>query len=68
MEADVDLCSAYFDLQAKEKDMERVAQLLQVRMEIPFPTTGISKHSNPLHADSPRRDSTDERCPQEQAA
>lgn len=33
MEADVDLCSAYFDLQAKEKDMERVAQLLQTLLD-----------------------------------
>ncbi|KIO25022.1 hypothetical protein M407DRAFT_211329 [Tulasnella calospora MUT 4182] len=33
MEADVDLCSAYFDLQAKERDMERVAQLLQTLLD-----------------------------------
>ncbi|KAG8982728.1 hypothetical protein FRB90_006617 [Tulasnella sp. 427] len=34
MEADVDLCSAFFDLLAKQEDMARVARLLQVGVSI----------------------------------
>lgn len=60
MQADVDLCGAYFELQEKHEDMNAIARLLQVRPWLrPAPESRVL--TDPSTTELARIDEADQR-------